>query len=343
MIRPQLAILLLALLLLILPGCRGEGSQHAKTTAQLPTIPVKTMTLALEDVPVLTEVMGTVTAVNRATIAAKVTGTITKLPILLGSRVQKGDLLVKISAEEISAKVIQAQAQLAQAKRTLAKERKLLRKKAATSESVKTLEDMYQVAEAVYREATTMLGYTEIRAPFAGVITRKMANIGDLSTPGTPLLQIEAEGKFQAVTAVPEGLLLRIKVGDELAVTIPSADIKVAGMVAEVAPAIDSQSRTAPIKINLGQDDRLRSGQFARVALPGESSTTSFVPASAVRRFGQMERAFVLQDGRARLRLVRSGSRVGERLEILAGLSPGDQVIINNTALLDGQPVTIDQ
>jgi len=339
--RLRISFIVLAVLLVFLTGCREEQKKETAGPALTP-VQVHVMTVTKEEAPSQTEAMGTVQPVDRAAIAAKVTGTIEKMTVVLGSRVNKGDLLVKISAEEISAKVIQAQAQLTQAKRNLDREQKLLKKHAATSESVKSLQDMYRVAEAVYREAETMLGYTEITAPFDGLITRKIANIGDLATPGTPLLQLENNRKLQVVTAVPEGLVLQIKPGDHLSVSIPAANLVLTGTVAEIAPAADPLSRTAPVKINIDTNPNLRSGQFARVALPGNRTDTLFVPASAVNSFGQMDRIFVDRDGKAQLRLVRTGMREGDRIEILAGLNPGDRVITdNNKLLVEGQPLTI--
>ncbi len=327
-----------------LTGCQGELQKKNKPLPSLPSAKVSISTVSIEEVPFFTEVMGTVQSVHRAVIAAKVTGSIKEIPVSLGSRVTKDDLLVKIGAEEITAKVIQAQAQLSQAKRNLNRERKLLKKNAATSESVKSLQDMHRVAEAVYRGAKTMLGYTEIRAPFDGLITRKIAGVGDLSTPGTPLLQLENNRELQVVTSVPEGIILQIKEGDQLSVTIPAANLVLNGTVAEIAPSSDPFSRTTPVKINIKEDSMLRAGQFARVALPGKSSNTLFVPTSAIMNFGQMERIFVAHDGKAHLRLVRTGRRYTNRIEILAGLNAGDEVITdNNKFLVDGQPLTIIQ
>jgi len=340
----KISLAVLLILSVTLSGCQREHQKKEKAAPNLPVAQVRTITVTIEDVPFFTEVMGTVESVNRAAIAAKVTGTIKEIPVSLGSRVAKGDLLVRISAEEISAKVVQAQAQLNQAKRNLAREEKLLKKKAATSESVKSLQDMHRVAEAVYREAKTMLGYTKISAPFDGLITKKIANVGDLSTPGTPLLKLEDNQELQVVTSVPEGIVLQIKEGDQLLVTIPAADIIFNGTVAEIAPASDSFSRTTPVKINIKKNTKLRSGQFARVALPGNNSGTIFVPTSAVLSFGQLERIFVAYDGKAHLRLVRTGRHEANRIEILAGLNPGDEVITNhNKFLIDGQPLTISQ
>ncbi len=336
-------VLLAALLIGLtgLTGCRGE---HQKKVAarDLAPVQVRVVTVTRQELPSQIELVGTVVPVNRAAIAAKVTGTIEKMPVVLGSRVKKGELLVQISAEEISAKVIQAQAQLAQAKRNLDREEKLLKKNAATSENVKSLRDMYRVAKAVYDEARAMLGYTTITAPFAGQVTRKLANVGDLATPGTPLLEMENNRQLQVVTAVPEGLVMRIKAGDHLAVSIPAAKLVLTGTVAEIAPAADPLSRTSTVKINIEETAHLRSGQFARVALPGKTADTIFVPPSAIITFGQMNKIFVVRDGKASLRLVRTGIHQDGKIEILSGLNPGDRVIIdNNKLLVDGQPLTI--
>jgi RND family efflux transporter MFP subunit len=290
------------------------------------------------------ELVATIQAVQQAAIAAKVTGTITQLPVVLGSRVKKGDLLVKISAEEISARLLQAQAQLDQAQRNLAREQKLLKKNATTQETVKSMRNLFAVARASVQEAEAMLGYTSITAPYDGVITSKLANNGDLATPGTPLLQLENDRRLQAVTAIPESLINQLKEGDSLSVQVPSARLTVSGTVAEIAPSIDPLSRTAPVKIDIEHNPALRTGQFARVTLPVDPATTLLIPKSAVIPWGQMDKVFVLENGTAQLRLVRIGSRMDDQVEILAGLSAGDQVIVdNNKLLVSSQPVTVSQ
>ncbi len=333
----------LILLLVLLTGLPGLAEEK-KTDNSLPTVEVETLDLQPTTTEPQVELVATIEPVLKAAIAAKVTGTVTELPVRLGSRVSRGDLLLRISAEEISARVMQAQAQLAQARRNYERERKLLKKKATTPETVKSMKDMLAVAEAAFDEAKTMLGYTRITAPFDGVITRKMVNSGDLATPGTPLLRLENDGELQAVAAVPETLLNKIHEGDLLQVVVPSAGLRIQGTVAEIAPAADPASRTAPVKVGVAHDPALRTGQFARVILPVDQATTLLVPVSAVVTFGQMDKVFVVEEGRARLRLVRTGSRSNDSVEILAGLTPGDRVIIsNNKLLVSGQPVTVKQ
>jgi multidrug efflux pump subunit AcrA (membrane-fusion protein) len=96
------------------------------------------------------------------------------------------------------------------------------------------------------------------------------------------------------------------------------------------------------VKIDIPSAPSLRPGQFARIVLPGGAVTaTLFIPTEAVQRFGQMERVFVRDKDLAALRLVRSGARRDEMLEILGGLSPGDQVILNSADLHEGQKITV--
>jgi len=336
-----LSTLLLSLLLTVV-GCKDTGHNGAPSQP-LPVAEVRVITVAGQAPQRQNEVAGTVEALHRATIGARISGPIEEMPVALGSAVKKGALLAKISAGEIRARVSQAETQLAQAQRNHAREKRLLEKEASTRETVKTLEEASLVAEAGLREARAMLGYTTITAPFAGIISQKMANAGDLATPGMPLLVLENSEQLQVVAAVPEGMVLKIRKGDPLAVSIPAAEFSQAGTVSEIGPAADSASRTTLMKIRIDGAGDLRPGQYARVSLPDAAGAATFlVPKTALLRFGQMERLFVIENDTARLRLVRSGEHREGEVEILAGLNGGEQVVIQGgERLVDGQPVTI--
>ncbi len=327
--------------LLIAVGCRQQP--QTSTTQSLPPAQVRVFAVAKEPARLQEEVTGTVEAVQQATIAAKVTGVIEELPVTLGAAVPKGALLVRIAAGETNARMSQAEAQLGQAKRNWEREKRLLAKDASTPETVRSLEDALRVAEAGYREARTMYGYTVLTAPFAGKIAQKMVNAGDLATPGQPLLVLENNSRLQVVAAVPETLVPQLKIGDSVPVSVPAVGYEGKGTVAEIASASDAASRSALVKLAITDAANLRSGQYARVILPGTvAAETLLVPATAVMRLGQMERLFVVQEAKARLRLVRTGDRHGDQVEILAGLNPGEQVVVQgNEHLVDGQPLQI--
>jgi RND family efflux transporter MFP subunit len=316
----------------------STGTQDPK----LPSAPVnvQTTTVSQHNIRSRIEVVGTVQAIDQAVIAAKISGTIIDLPVVLGSRVDRGDLLIKLNAEEISARVLQAQAQLAQAQRNLKREKKLLKQQASTPETVKSMGDMLAVARASHHEATSMLSYTTITAPFSGVITCKIANNGDLATPGTPLLHLEDDKRLQVVAAIPETIALQIRQQQKLSIYIPATAATLEGKIAEISPVIDPSTRTSKVKINLGDPTGLRTGMFARVQLPGTDSSTLMIPEQAIVSFGQLEKVFIIHNQKAWLRLVRTGVHTGTMVEVLSGLQAGEQVVItNNRLLINGQPL----
>jgi RND family efflux transporter MFP subunit len=340
-VRQLVTIINIAAFTLLL-GCDKEGLHEGKKIQQQATAQVSVGKVIKRIAGNQVEVVGTVQAVEQAVISAKITGNIIVLPVELGSRVKSGELLAELSAGEISAQVQQGKAQLEQAKRNLAREENLLRKNAATLETVKSMEDSMRIADAAYRTTLTMLDFTKITAPFAGIVTRKLVNVGDLATPGKPLLHIEEENKLQVLTDIPEAMISKISKGDKLGIFVPSVDLRIEGTVAEVSPTADPSSRTSPIKLHIPNNPKLRSGQFARVALAMAQAETLAIPVKAMVPLGQMERVFVVVDGKARLRLVRSGTRSDAFIEILSGLAEGETVVLTgNDTLSDGQDVTI--
>ncbi len=337
----QLASIISFATFILLLGCQKEEGNPAKKV-QLAPAQVSIGKVVKQVAGNQVEVVGTVQAVDQAEISAKITGNIINLPVDLGSRVKSGELLVELSAAEISAQVQQARAQLEQAKRNLAREENLLKKNAATPETVKSFEDNLRIADAAYRTTLTMLDFTRITAPFTGIITRKLVSVGDLATPGKPLLHIEEENKLQVLTDIPEAMILRISKGDRLKIYIPSVDLGLEGTVTEVSPVADPSSRTSPIKLHIPNNPQLRSGQFARVKLAMTKADTLTVPTTAIVPYGQMEKVFVVDEGKARLRLVRTGARNNTTSEVLSGLAEGESVVTaGNVLLQDGQPVTV--
>ena len=287
------------------------------------------------EIPSLVELTGTVQAAERAAISAKVSGVVSRVAVTLGSTVAAGEVLVTLEAGEITARLRQAEAQLAQAKRHLERDRGLLARNAATPDAVRTMADQFAIAQAAHQEARSMLAYTTITAPYAGVITAKRVNAGALATPGTVLLELEDNRRLQVRTALPESLIARVRLGDRLTVHVPAAGFEAAATVAEIGPASDPGSRTGAVTLDLPAAADLRSGQFARVRVPGASAIALLVPESAVVPAGQMDRVFVIEGDTARLRLVRTGQRRDGLIEILAGLDPGELVATGNNRLLE--------
>lgn len=324
-----------------LAGCSKHNSESNAATTNLPPARVSVAAAVAQDTPLLTEVTGTVRPAQRATLAGKVMGSISELPVSLGQRVAAGEVLLKISATEIAARVAQARSQYNVAQRDLARERDLLAKGASTADLVRGLEDRFAGAEAMVREAETMLGYTELRAPFAGTVTRKYVNAGDLAAPGQPLLDLEGAGDFQIEAGIPDSLAAHVAPGVELLVQTSSGG-EFRARVVELSSASDAMARTVTAKLAVPANAAVRSGEFVRVHVPSGTVHAIVVPGAAVSTAGQLERVFVVQDGRAQLRLVKTGGTHDGQVEILSGLTAGEKVVVSAPASLrEGQPLQI--
>jgi RND family efflux transporter MFP subunit len=184
--------------------------------------------------------------------------------------------------------------------------------------------------------------YAEIAAPFAGVVTAKTVDPGTLAVPGTPLLTIEREGAYRLEASVEESHLSAIRVGQPVTVTLDGIDRTLDARVSEIVPAVDSASRSYIVKIDLPNVPALRSGTFGRASFPMGSRSVISIPAAAVIDRGQLQLVLVAENGAARTRLITTGLKNKDRIEILSGLTAGDKVIFPvPQGLRDGAAVEV--
>lgn len=325
-------------LAVLLGGCRRPAPNPGTTTG--PAVAVRTMLVQSEKLPLFIEVPATIRPAARAVIAARLTGTIATLPWGLGQSVNAGDILLTLSAPEIEARVRQAQAQAAEALRTTERERTLVAKGVSPPDSLRDAEDRLRFAQAALAEAEAMLAYATVRAPFDGVVTEKQVLPGDLATPGLPLLVIESTQHLRAEGNIPETLAASLRLGDALKVIVDEPAATLTGTIEELSTASDAVSRSLLAKVSLPAGSS-RSGQYVRLQIPAGSSSSLLVPTEAISRFGQMERVFVVTQGHAVLRLVKTGRVTGQRSEIISGLNAGEVVVLAPPAALrEGSPVT---
>lgn len=334
--RSRLALMAIASLLLA--GCHRE-SQPADRV-ELPAVNVTTVKAAASRHALFEELSGVIAPKVRSVLEAKVTGRIVSLSAEPGRAVRTGEPLVKLEAPEIQARADRAQAALKLAGQERQRVQNLFARQAATRAELDAVTAQLTAAEAAMAEATVMLGYLALVAPFDAVISRKLADVGDLATPGKPLLELEQAAGKRFEAAIPELLIDRLKMGTAVSVKLADRDEPVPATVAEIDPAGDPASRSWRVKFDLPEGLNLRSGTFGRVAIPREVRAMIEVPVSAVVLRGQLEQIFVVENGRATLRLVKTGRVSVGRVEILSGLREGEVLVVKPAAdLKDGQPV----
>lgn len=325
---------------LAVAGCGRHGSGEEQPETSGP--PAAVVVAQVEKQPLWDEeeVVGNVEAAQRSVLSAKVTGVIDAVNVAPGAKVARGQVLATIDAREIKARLDSAAAAQDQARKDFARIEKLLQSGSSTRQEFEGATTRLRTADAALVEAKTMLQYTEITAPFDGVLTRKLVEVGDLATPGKPLLELENSSLLRFECEIPEALVDKVQMGGELAVMVDAAGAELYGRVSEIAPSASAGSRTFLVKLDLPAAEKLRAGQFGRVRVPVRERPAVLVAEGAVVRRGQIESVFVIEEGKARLRLIKSGRKMDGKVEVLSGLSGGEVVVVRDAHLLqDGAAV----
>jgi RND family efflux transporter MFP subunit len=335
-----LQILCLGTAAALLAGC--HKSPDVPAGAILPGASVRTQIVESKKRLATEEVVGTVRARLRSVIEAKVSGKLEQMLVVPGQKVMAGELLVVIDAREVQARYDQAVALRQQADADLKRFASLLEQKILAQAEYDNAQAKARVAAAAVAEAETMMSYTRVVAPFAGVIARKHADVGDLATPGKPLLAMEDSTALRLEADVPEAIVGKLALGDKLPVRITALEAELEGVISEIAPGADAGSRTFLVKLDLPATSGVRAGQFGRVAMPVGETAALRVPATALVVRGQMEMVFVAHNDRAQLRLVKTGKRMSGEVEVVSGIEAGEKIVVEGAATLaDGQPLTL--
>ncbi len=292
-------------------------------------------------------VEATVEAVKQATLGSQVAGRIVELPVKAGDTVRAGQVLARIDARAADAAVAasrsqlaEAEANLANAKRVHERNKALAAQKFVSQAAVDQSESAYQAALAQVEAVRANAGsaavardWTTIVAPYAGVVGETLAEMGDMATPGKPIVTVFDPREMRAVASVPQATLAKAKL-DGARVDLPALATTLAPVRATVVPLADARSHTSRVRFDLPPAEGLVPGQYARVRLPVGVATMLAVPASALLRRGEVTGVYVIDDkGAPRLRQVRTGEPVGDdEIEILAGLAAGETIAANPVA-----------
>jgi len=207
-----------------------------------------------------------------------------------------------------------------------------------------------QVAAAAARSAAAAsASYAALTAPFDGVVTERLINPGDLASPGVPLLRLDDTRGFRVEVKIDESRVAGITTGQPVDIAIgarmgdegSSRTANVAGHVVEISRAVDPASHTFLVKIDVPFAPTLRSGLFARARFDAGTRQAITVPRTAIVRQGQLSTLFVITArGRAQMRVVNAVEADRDRIEVLAGVAPGERIVVAPPpALRDGDAV----
>jgi RND family efflux transporter MFP subunit len=290
----------------------------------LPTVVVKPHTVA-KTFPV----ESLVEAVQQATVGARISGRILEVKADAGQQVKKGDVLMRIDAREAEEAARAADAQYANAKLNYERNKSLKEQKFVSQAAVDKAKSDYDAAAANRAAASASQSHGTVVSPMTGIVARRLAEMGDMATPGKPLFIIYEPGSLRVTASVPQYRLKDMRGVKSARVEFPELDKWVDATSVTILPTADSSTHVSQVRVGLPAVPEATPGMFARVHfIIGEGEKLT-VPARAVLRRGEVAAVYVLNaENRLSLRQLRLGEAVGEgEIEVLAGLAAGDKVV----------------
>jgi RND family efflux transporter MFP subunit len=302
---------------------------------------------------------GTLQGYAQAPISARAAGYLKRWTHDIGSKVGKGELLAEIDAPEIDQQLGQAVAAREQAAAAVA----LARSTAARWEGLRQQDVVSQqdleekrnavtqaqanvaAAEANVQRLRQLEGFKRVLAPFAGVVTRRNVEVGDLIDASRVLFTLAQTDPLRVYVNVPQSYAQLVKPGQAVMVTQPELrGERFTAKVARTAGAIDTATRTLQVEVELpNHDGRLLPGAYVQVALPLAGGSALLLPTNALMfRAEGTQVAVVDAQGRVALRRVVVGRNYGADFEVLEGITEADRVVLNPPdAMAEGQTVVI--
>jgi RND family efflux transporter MFP subunit len=352
-----LPVLGIIILLFGLSACVDRTKSGHKEPERPEVRNVTIKKVGLSRVDSLYETAGTVKAKITSVIAARVLGTVTAVNVKEGDMVKAGQLLLAIDDRDAAQRVKAAEAGYREAAKalesaeqnasltdiTLRRYKKLHDEKVITPQEFNQIETTRNVsrlereralevvdrARALLEEARVHQGFTQIRAPFSGLVTAKKIDRGNMVVPGVPLLTVEDTSRFKIEATVDERLSGKLKPGITIKVHIDATGEDIKGLITKVVPAIDPATRSFTVEAEIAGRS-LKSGLYGKLLIPDGVKEAILVPKTAIVEKGQLTGVYVVDEkGKISYRLIRIGRPHDSHMEVMSGLKTGDSIIID--------------
>lgn len=352
----------ISLLVLLFASCSGEKNE--------PVAPVAAITVKVSGTsentnsPFVTA-SGKIEAENSADLSTRMMGYVTKVHVKVGQKVNAGQAIISINNSELQAKkaqvdasILQATAGFNNAKKDYDRFTALFQQQSASQKELDDMTARYEMTKATLEGARQMrnevlsqFSYSNIKAPFSGIVTQTFVKEGDMANPGIPLVSIEGVSRLQVTAMVSEADITSIQNGMAVQVNVKSIPKEVSGKVSEVSLSAKNTGGQYLVKINLDKiDSDILSGMFVNIQFPIEktANTTAkkaivLVPETALVQQGQLTGIYTVSlENTALLRWLRIGKTYGNQVEVLSGLSVEENYIVSAEGkLFNGAKVTV--
>jgi RND family efflux transporter MFP subunit len=296
-----------------------------------------------QPIPLKRVINGEVEAVNKATISAQTSGRVSAIHYDVDDFVPKGAIVVELTNTEQKAALRQAeanleavQAQFKQAKADYERIKDLFAKKLVSKSDLDKATSRYnalkaqiEAARAAVERARKQFEYTVIRAPYDGIVTNRYVEVGETVHPGKPIMSGISLDKLRVVAHIPESIILQVKKSMKAEVILPTGQRAPAKKIT-IFPYADPATRTFKARIDIEVENaELYPGMTTKVEFELGTKKAVVIPAKAVIRRSELSLVFVKNGEEILLRQVRTGDRLGDKVEIISGLRPGELVALD--------------
>ncbi|MBI4290765.1 MAG: efflux RND transporter periplasmic adaptor subunit [Betaproteobacteria bacterium] len=294
---------------------------------------------------------GVVEAVKQSTLAAQIAGRIVELRVDAGQAVAKGQVLARIDEREAAQAVAESEARIARAeadaantRATYERTKRLVEQKFVSQAALdKALADFesaqaqVSASRAGSRQAAAARTHTVIVAPFSGIVSTRHVELGEMASPGRPIVTLFDPKDLRVVASVPQARLAEIRAHASATIEFPSLQQRIKAAQVTVLPSADARTHTTQVRAEL--PDALRGtypGMFARVRFATGRVAKLLIPARAVVYRSEVAGAYVVgEKGEVQFRQLRLGEPAGEEgIEVLAGVVRGERVALDPAAAL---------
>lgn len=327
---------------------KEKNAQEVAIVAQKNAqVAVRTQAVVKENISDLFIANGTFVAEQDLNVSAEMGGQVIKIYVKEGDVVQAGQSLAQIKADAVNVGVEQAKAVLENAQNEVKRFESAFKTGGVTEQQLAQIHLQLKNAQANYNSAQINSGYTTVRSKISGIVSKKNVEEGTFVGAGTTLFNVVNINNLKLAVSVDEHQVSQIKVGDMAKISPSVGGNTIEGKVTFVAPKSNGALKF-PVEITVSNKDKaLKAGMYATVqftANQSDNAQTLVVPRTAFVGSVSQNKIFKIVDGKAELVTVKSGRNFGDKVEILDGLTQGDQVVTSGQINLDnGTAVKIIQ
>ncbi|EKF55695.1 RND family efflux transporter MFP subunit [Galbibacter marinus] len=322
-----------------------QSKQVSKSSAQNQNIPtIDGMVLLPSGFEEDISLSGTLEANEQIAIRSEVSGLVERINFTEGSKVNKGQLLVKINDVELRARLSKATTAQNLAQENERRAALLLEKQAISQEEYDMASAEYFSAKAEIQLIQAQLQKTSIYAPFQGTIGLRNISVGEYLTSNDIIANLVNTDRLKLTFSIPEKYASRVKIDDVFNFTSSNTQKTHQAKIYAIEPTLDLQTRTLKMRgYTNNENQTLYPGMFVSIALPLETITDALmVPSESLIPIQNGKKIFVFSDGKAVEREVQTGARTSSMVRVLSGLKPGDTILTYGVmALENGTPVKL--